>query len=229
MAVTTMIGAKIHRREDPRLVSGEGRYIDDFTRPGTVYLSVVRSPHAHALIKSVDITAASKAPGVVAIYTHKDFAKVISGTMPAAPAFVAEKKQIPPRFPIAEKEVVYQGEPVAVVLTEAKYQSMDAANLIEGRFGKTTAVLAIKFLDLRAGEMQVGHAPTGVEPEFLPLGRFARRLNQDCGVRRFSVSARVLSGSVCRRAVRLWSAVRAWGMLPSLFVCHVHPRFHERV
>src|SRR6266850_413134 len=144
MAITTMIGAKIHRREDPRLVSGEGRYIDDFTRPGTVFLSVVRSPHAHARIKSIDVTAATKAPGVVAIYTHKDFAKVISGTMPAAPAFVAEKKQIPPRFPIAEKEVVYQGEPVAVVLTEAKYQSMDAANLIEVEYEPLPAVMDLE-------------------------------------------------------------------------------------
>src|SRR4029077_18066133 len=92
---------------------------------------VVRSPHAHARIKSIDITAATKAPGVVAIYTHKDFAKVIAGTMPAAPAFVAEKQQIPPRFPIAGKQAPHRGEPVAVVLTEAKYQSMDAANLIE--------------------------------------------------------------------------------------------------
>src|SRR5438445_97381 len=81
MAVTTMIGAKIHRREDPRLVSGEGRYVDDFTRPGTVFFAVVRSPHSHALIKSIDLTAASKAPGVVAVYTHKDFARVLSGTM----------------------------------------------------------------------------------------------------------------------------------------------------
>ncbi|MFI5168598.1 MAG: xanthine dehydrogenase family protein molybdopterin-binding subunit, partial [Thermoanaerobaculales bacterium] len=103
MAITTMIGAKIHRREDPRLVSGEGRYIDDFTRPGAVFMGVVRSPHAHALIKSIDLSKASKAPGVVAIYTYKEIAKVIAGTMPAAPAFVAEKKQIPPRFPIAEK------------------------------------------------------------------------------------------------------------------------------
>src|SRR5260370_3969411 len=121
MAVTTMIGAKIHRREDPRLVSGEGRYIDDHTRPGTVFLSVVRSPHAHARIKSIDITAALKSPGVVAIYTHKDFAKVIAGTMPAAPAFVAEKKQIPPRVPIADTEAAYQVEPVAVLLTAAKH------------------------------------------------------------------------------------------------------------
>src|SRR6266851_5017408 len=63
MAVTTMIGAKIHRREDPRLVSGEGRYVDDFTRPGTAHMAVVRSPHAHARIKSIDLTAASRAPG----------------------------------------------------------------------------------------------------------------------------------------------------------------------
>jgi carbon-monoxide dehydrogenase large subunit len=112
MAVTTMIGAKIHRREDPRLVSGEGRYVDDFTRPGTLFLSVVRSPYAHARIKSIDVTEATKAPGVVAVYTHKDFAKVLSGIMPVTPSFVAEKKHNPPRFPIAEKEVVYQSEPV---------------------------------------------------------------------------------------------------------------------
>src|SRR3982074_974636 len=131
MAITPRAGAKIHRREDPRLVSGEGRYTDDFTRPGMVYLSVVRSPHAHALIKSIDLTAAAKAPGVVAIYTHKDFAKVISGTMPAAPAFVAEKKQIPPRFPIAEKEVAYQGEPVAGGLTEVEYEPLPAVMDLE--------------------------------------------------------------------------------------------------
>src|SRR6266849_7153891 len=141
MAITTMIGAKIHRREDPRLDSGEGRYIDDFIRPGTVYLSVVRSPHAHARIKSIDITAATKAPGVVAIYTHKDFAKVIAGTMPAAPAFVADKKQIPPRFPIADKEVVYQGEPVAVVLTETTYQASDALSLIDVEYEQLPAVM----------------------------------------------------------------------------------------
>jgi carbon-monoxide dehydrogenase large subunit len=144
MAITTMIGAKIHRREDPRLVSGEGRYIDDFTRPGTVFLSVVRSPHAHARIKSIDITEASKAAGVVAVYTHKDFAKVVAGTMPAAPAFVAEKKQVPPRFPIAEKEVVYQGEPVAVVLADSKYQAADAANLVDVDYEPLPAVMDLE-------------------------------------------------------------------------------------
>ncbi|HSP07963.1 MAG TPA: xanthine dehydrogenase family protein molybdopterin-binding subunit [Candidatus Dormibacteraeota bacterium] len=162
MAITTMIGAKIHRREDPRLVSGEGRYIDDFTRPGTVFMSVVRSPHAHALIKSIDLSAASKAPGVVAIYTYKDIAKVIAGTMPAAPAFVAEKKQVPPRFPIAEKEVAYQGEPVAVVIAESKGKAADAANLIDVDYEVLPAVMDLdKALDPNSPTAHTG-APDNV-------------------------------------------------------------------
>jgi carbon-monoxide dehydrogenase large subunit len=144
MAITTMIGAKIHRREDPRLVSGEGHYVDDFTRPRTTYLAVIRSPFAHALVKSIDITEATKAAGVVAIYTHKDFAKVLSGTMPVTPSFVAEKHQIPPHFPIADKEVVYQGEPVAVVLAETKYQASDASNLIDVQYEQLPAVMDLE-------------------------------------------------------------------------------------
>ena len=140
MAVTTMIGAKIHRLEDPRLVSGEGHFVDDFTRPGTAYMAVVRSPHAHARIKSIDLTAASKAPGVVAVYTHKDFAQVIAGVMATAPFFVPEKKQVPPRFPIADTEVVFQGEAVAVVLADTKYEAADGASLVDVDYDVLPAV-----------------------------------------------------------------------------------------
>jgi carbon-monoxide dehydrogenase large subunit len=157
MAITTMIGAKIHRREDPRLVSGEGRFIDDFTRPGTVFLAVVRSPHAHARIKKIDVAKAAKAPGVVAVYTHKDIAKVIAGTMPAAPAFVADKKQIPPRFPIADQESAYQGEPVAVVLAETRYQAADAANLVDVDYEPLPAVMDLdRALDAKSPKTHTG-------------------------------------------------------------------------
>src|SRR5437899_5920954 len=64
MAVSTMIGAKIHRREDPRLISGHGRFIDDMTRPGMAHMAVVRSPHPHAKIRSIDPAESKKAPGV---------------------------------------------------------------------------------------------------------------------------------------------------------------------
>jgi aerobic carbon-monoxide dehydrogenase large subunit len=130
MAITTMVGARIHRREDPRLVSGQGRYADDFVRPNTAYMSVVRSPYAHARIRSIDPAAAMKAPGVEAVLTAADFKKVLAGAMPVAPAFVPEKKQTPERFPIAEGEACFQGEPVAVVIADTRYHAADAAELV---------------------------------------------------------------------------------------------------
>ena len=141
MAVSQLVGAKIHRREDPRLITGHGHYIDDFVRQGTVFAAFVRSPHAHARVKSIDITDASKAPGVVGVYTARDFKGQLAGTHPAAPAFVAEKKYIPERFPIAEKEVCYQGEIVAAVLAESRGQAADAANLIQVEYQELPAVM----------------------------------------------------------------------------------------
>ena len=131
MAVTTMIGAKIHRREDPRLITGHGRYIDDMTRPGMAHMVVVRSPHAHAKIRSIDPSSAKKAAGVHAVYTYADFKDHISGGLPVSASFVAEKKQVPNQFPIAHDEVVYQGEPVAVVLADERSQAADAASLVQ--------------------------------------------------------------------------------------------------
>jgi carbon-monoxide dehydrogenase large subunit len=144
MGITTMIGARIHRREDPRLVRGLGRYTDDFTRPNTAYLAVIRSPHAHARIRSMDATAARGAPGVVAVYVAEDFEKVISGAMPVAPAFVAEKKTVPDRFPIARSEVCFQGEPVAVVVAETKSQAADALQLVAVDYEPLPAVMDLE-------------------------------------------------------------------------------------
>jgi carbon-monoxide dehydrogenase large subunit len=144
MAVTTMIGAKIHRREDPRLVSGHGRYTDDFVRPHTTYLSIVRSPFAHARVVSIDSSAAKAAPGVLTVYTAEDFEPVISGTMPVAPAFVAEKKETPGRYPIARSEACFQGEPVAVVIAETRYQAADAASLVDVEWEPLPAVMDLE-------------------------------------------------------------------------------------
>src|SRR2546429_5337128 len=125
MAITTMIGAKIHRREDPRLVSGGGRYVDDLQRAST-YAAFVRSPYAHAKIRMIDPAEAKKAPGVIAVLTAKDLEGVILGPAPVAPAFVADKLTVPDRLPLPVDEAVYQGQPVAVVIAEGKYQASDA-------------------------------------------------------------------------------------------------------
>jgi carbon-monoxide dehydrogenase large subunit len=144
MAITTMIGAKIHRREDPRLVSGHGRYVDDMVRPAMVHMAVVRSPVAHAKIKSIDLAAAKKAPGVTAVFTFADFKDHIAGGLPVSASFVADKKQVPNQFPIAHDEVVYQGEPVAVVLADERYQAADAAALVDVEYEALPAVMDIE-------------------------------------------------------------------------------------
>src|SRR6266851_186102 len=146
MAVSQLIGAKIHRREDPRLITGHGRYTDDLPHQGVVHMSVARSPHAHARIRSIGVEAAKKAPGVLAVFTAADFKDVIGGpaTFPVAPVFAPNKQTNPPRYPIAAKEVCYQGEPVAVVIAENRGQAADGAQLVDVDYELLPAVMDIE-------------------------------------------------------------------------------------
>src|SRR5205823_376875 len=140
MAISQMIGARIHRREDPHLITGGGRYVEDLVRPGTLTMSVVRSPHPHARITRIDAAAARGMEGVVAVLTAADFKPLLTGTHPVAPAFVAEKHTVPQRFPIADQEAVFQGEPVAVVIAENRKLATDAAQAVEVEYEPLTAV-----------------------------------------------------------------------------------------
>jgi carbon-monoxide dehydrogenase large subunit len=141
MAISQMIGARIHRREDPHLITGGGRYIEDLVRPGTLTMSIVRSPHPHARVTRINITAAQATPGVVAVLTAAEFKPLLSGTHPVAPAFVAEKHTVPERFPIADNEVVFQGEPVAVVIAESRKVAVDAALAVEVEYEPLPAIM----------------------------------------------------------------------------------------
>ena len=78
MAVSKLFGASIRRREDPRLITGQATYTDDMRLPGMVYAHIVRSPHAHARIMRIDVAAARRAPGVVAVLTGQDLAGKIN-------------------------------------------------------------------------------------------------------------------------------------------------------
>jgi len=141
MAVTTMIGAKIHRREDPRLITGRGHYVDDMLLNGVLHVAFVRSPHGHARIKSIELTDAAKAPGVIAIYTARDFDSVLSGATPVTNSFVADKKQPIGWAYIAKDETHYHGEIVAVVVAQEKYQAADAATLVSVDYEVLPAVV----------------------------------------------------------------------------------------
>lgn len=79
MAVSQLIGARVQRREDPRLITGRGHFIEDHVLPGLTHMAVVRSPHPHARIVGIDKAAAQSVPGVLAVLTAQDFKAQISG------------------------------------------------------------------------------------------------------------------------------------------------------
>jgi aerobic carbon-monoxide dehydrogenase large subunit len=128
------IGQPVLRFEDPRLLRGQGRYINDFNLPGQAYAVFVRSPHAHAKIKSIGVDAAKSAPGVVAVYTGHDV-KADGLGMPKAnmPRKRPDGKPMyaPQRPPLVTDRVRYVGDPVAMVVADTLTQAKDAAELVE--------------------------------------------------------------------------------------------------
>ena len=107
-------GHSVRRKEDPRFIRGQGNYIDDIKLPGMLYMDIVRSPYAHATIKSIDSSAALQAPGVVAVITGKDLAAAGLAWMPT---LMSDTQMVLPT-----DHVVYQSQEVACVLAEDRYQ-----------------------------------------------------------------------------------------------------------
>jgi len=127
------IGQGVSRFEDPRLIRGGGRYTDDIKLPGLAHGFVLRSPHAHAKIRSIDIAAAKKAPGVLAVLTSADVKAAGYGELPV-PGGLKRRDGSPmykPRYPIlAEDRVRWVGDYVAFIVAETVVQALDAAEII---------------------------------------------------------------------------------------------------
>ena len=122
----TIVGTRLKRKEDPALLTGEGKYVDDLAPAGTLHLAVVRSPYAHARIRSIDTSAAAAMPGVVGVYTGADLQGAWAAPMPCAWPVTPDMKN-PPHFPVAVETVNYVGDPVAIVVGEDPYGVRDAA------------------------------------------------------------------------------------------------------
>jgi carbon-monoxide dehydrogenase large subunit len=118
------VGQRVKRREDERLLQGRGAYVADVQRPHTLHLAVVRSPHAHARIRAIDVTAARACPGVVDVVTFDDLPALDR----AIPMRLAERGQMSRYLqrPLARDKVRYAGEPVAAVLADDRYRAEDA-------------------------------------------------------------------------------------------------------
>ncbi len=131
---TSGIGASVRRVEDQRFITGAGQYVDDINRPGQSYAVFVRSPHAHAKINGIDTSAASAAPGVLAVFTGADLAKdkiggLICGWMIHSKDGSPMKAGAHPALAVGK--VRYVGDHVAVVIAETLAQARDAAELVD--------------------------------------------------------------------------------------------------
>jgi carbon-monoxide dehydrogenase large subunit len=154
-----LIGASIKRLEDPRLLTGGGRYVDDLVRPGMAHAVIVRSAHAHARLRRVDLGRALAHPGVLGGVTGADFGDTLrtipirSGARPSLAPFL--------QFPIARERVRYVGEPLAVLVASDRASAEDARELVEIDYDVLPAVV------------DVGEAVSASAPTLFPEGNVA--------------------------------------------------------
>lgn len=141
------IGAAVRRKEDYRFITGSGRYTDDINRPGQLYAYIVRSPVAHAAIKSIDKSAAAAAPGVVAIFTGEDMASDGVGSLPCGWGITSKdgSEMVEPGHPpLVVDRVKHVGDQVAVVLAETSVAAKDAAEQVVVDYDELPAVTDLK-------------------------------------------------------------------------------------
>jgi carbon-monoxide dehydrogenase large subunit len=138
-AVAGEVGRARRRKEDTRLVTGRTQWTDNIQVPGLLYVAFLRSPMAHARITRVDVTAAREKPGVVAVYSGRDFADE-QGSLPCAWP-VTEDMVLPEHPPMAVDEVRYVGEAVACVVATDRYKAADALEAIEVEYEPLPPVL----------------------------------------------------------------------------------------
>ncbi len=128
-AASNQVGRALRRKEDPRLITGRARYVDDISLPGTLWAAFVRSPEAHAKIVSIDTQAAREQPGVRAVFTSADMDD-LTGPLPLAWVPPGVDVNNPEHWPLARETVKHVGDPVAVVLGEDRYGVVDAAEMV---------------------------------------------------------------------------------------------------
>ena len=139
------IGQGVSRFEDPRLVRGGGKYIDDVVYPGMAYGVMLRSPHGHAKIISIDTSAAKAAPGVLAVITAADWKNAGLGELPSHGGLKRRdgSPMFKPSYPVlADDRVRWVGDPVAFVVAETQAQAADAAELIAVDYEPLPAVVS---------------------------------------------------------------------------------------
>lgn len=134
---TRWLGQPLARREDARLVQGRGIFVDDVKLEGTLFIQMVRSPHAHAAIRGVNVGRAESAPGVVCTLTGAEVAGLVQPFIEIGTGPGGRLRD----FPMAIDRARYQGEPVAAVVADSRFAAADAAELVEVEYDPLPAVI----------------------------------------------------------------------------------------
>ena len=137
-----LVGQPIKRREDPRLMTGAGAYLDDVKLPGMAYAALVRSPYAHAKVKRIDSTVAAARPGVIGVFTGHDFMDI--NPLPAAWQAAGVTNNVNTPRVLAVDEVHQVGDPIAVVIAETLAAAVDAAEAVEVDYEELGVVVDAK-------------------------------------------------------------------------------------
>jgi len=158
----SVIGARLPRKEDPRLLRGRGRFGDDISAPGQLWARIVRSPSAHGQVRGLDVTEAAKAPGITNVITAKDLPP---GLVIPVRLAVGSADLSPYLQPVLAADTVrYVGEPLAVVLGDDPYRCEDAAELVDIDIADLPPVIdAVSARDNEntAAELTLGYGDTG--------------------------------------------------------------------
>jgi carbon-monoxide dehydrogenase large subunit len=139
-AAPRAVGARVLRREDPRLLTGRGRYVSDVAPPGALHAAFLRSPHAHARIDGIDTAAARALPGVIAVLTAADIAGVARPLRARSGSPGYQECDTPA---LAADRVRMVGEPVALVVADSRYRAEDAAEAVTVGWSPLPAVMEI--------------------------------------------------------------------------------------
>lgn len=138
--MANMIGRRVKRKEDSKLITGNGNFVDDMKLPGMLYAAVLRSPYAHARIKDIDVSEALQLSGVQAVYTGKDLAGKMK-SVPTSWYVPGCNLKAKDRNPLAVDKIHYVGEGVAFVIAEDRYAVHDALELIEVEYEELPAIV----------------------------------------------------------------------------------------